>query len=137
MDDSLLALGAAIVHDFLGALESCEDGSVAMTHCLRHLLSSKVAGRATDDDVKQSGKASSTAATGKRGLTIKEAAVKLQHILNGDPGVQQNACIAEGPLPGKMICQLIALICNLPHIQGTWSNQRTPAINIVRQLELM
>ncbi len=124
MDNSLLASGAAIEDDFLGALMSCEDGSVAVTHCLWHmlglsLLSSKVAGRATDNDAKQSGMASSAAATGKKGLTIKEAAVKLQHILNGDPWIQQNACIAEGPLQGKMICQLVALICNLSHVQGT------------------
>ena len=88
-------------------------------------------------NVEQIGKVSSTSATGKLGLTIKEAAVKLQDSLNGDPGVQQNACIAEGPLSGKVICQLIALICNPPHIQARWSKRGTPAINIVWQLELI
>jgi len=140
VNDSLLTLGAASKHDSWSQV--LEGGSVAVTHCLLHmlgldLLSSQVACITTDDDLKQSVEGSSIAATGKTGLTIKEAAVKLQDILNGDSGVQQNACIAKGPLPGKMMCQLIALICNFTHIQGMGSIQGTPAINIVRQLELI
>ena len=101
------------------------------------LLSSRLTGRATDGDGKQNGRVSSATAIGKLGLTIKEAAVKLQDSLNGDPGVQQNTCIAEGFPPGKMKCQLMACICNLADIQGIRSKQRTPAIKIIWQLELV